>query len=281
MPEKLTTYEQLEARLAAWAEAHPTIRAVLSIGSRARGTPDGWSDLDVLIFASNPEPYAVDSSWLDEFGDLWLAYREDTPAGDPEWYALYDGGLKLDAVLMRVEDASLDLDEILKPFGHWHAIKRGVDVLFDRRGTRRKIVPKPVASEDAPSAGEFTNVVNGALLASATVAKFIARGDYWRAQHWFANDLRPHLLTLLRWQALGQDTWYGGRFMEEWADPRVLAALPQVFPGFERESMEKALLAILKLFQLLGTETAAKFGYEYPTLVQKKVEALVSSIFEE
>src|SRR5215217_5872669 len=110
MPEKLATYEQLEARLAAWAETQPTIRAVLSIGSRARGTPDRWSDLDVLIFASNPEPYVVDSSWLGEFGDLWLAYREDTEAGDPEWYALYEGGLKLDAVLMRVEveDATLE-----------------------------------------------------------------------------------------------------------------------------------------------------------------------------
>jgi aminoglycoside 6-adenylyltransferase len=215
MPEKLVSYEQLEAGLAAWAETQPTIRAVLSIGSRARGTPDRWSDLDVLIFASNPEPYVVDSSWLGELGDLWLAYREDTEAGDPEWYALYEGGLKLDAVLMRVEDASLELDVILQPFGHWHAIQRGVDVLFDRLGTRRNIAPKPVAPEAAPSAGEFSNVVSGALLASATVAKFIARGDYWRAQHWFANDLRPHLLTLMRWQALGRDTWYGGRFMEE------------------------------------------------------------------
>ncbi len=50
---------------------------------------------------------------------------------------------------------------------------------------------------------------------------------------------------MTRWhaQAAGRDTWYGGRFMDEWADPRALAALPQVFPGFERESLQTSLLA--------------------------------------
>ncbi len=279
MPEKLDTYEQLEARLAAWAETQPTVRAVLGIGSRARGTPDAWSDLDVLIFTSDPEPYVVDTSWLGELGEVWVTYREDTPAGDPEWYALYEGGLKMDAVLMHVNDSALPLDEMLEPFAHWDAIQRGVNVLFDRLGTSRKIAPVPPKPLDKPSAGEFGNVVNGVLLASATIAKFITRGDYWRAQHWFAADLRPHLLTLLRWQALGKDTWYGGRFMDEWAHPRALAALPQVFPGFERESLQTSLLATLELCRVLGEETAATFGYDYPAAAHEKVEGLVQATF--
>lgn len=85
MPETFDSYEMLEARLAAWAVGQPAIRAILSIGSRARGTSDQWSDLDVIIFASEPQPYVDDPAWLNEMGDLWLAYREDTGAGDPEW----------------------------------------------------------------------------------------------------------------------------------------------------------------------------------------------------
>lgn len=281
MPETFDSYEMLEARLAAWAAGQPTIRAILSIGSRARGMPDQWSDLDVLIFATEPQPYVDDPTWLNELGDVWLAYREDTGAGDPEWYALFASGFKLDAVLLRVEEPSRNLDEILQAYAHWHAIQRGVDVLFDQLGTRRKIPPVPFTSENQPSLSEFTNTVNGALLASATVAKFVARGDYWRAQHWFAADLRPHLLTLMRWQALGKDTWYGGRFMEQWADPRTLAALPQVFPALERKSLQKSLLDMLDLFKLLGEETAAKFGYVYPAEAHENIRMLVEDIFYE
>jgi aminoglycoside 6-adenylyltransferase len=281
MPETFDSYEMLEARLAAWAAGQPAIRAILSIGSRARGTPDRWSDLDVLIFAIAPQPYVDDPAWLNELGDLWLTYREDTGAGDPEWYALFAGGFKLDAVLLRVEEPSQSLDEILQAYAHWHAIQLGVDVLFDRLGTRRKIPPVPFTPENPPSVGEFTNTTNGALLASATVAKFVARGDYWRAQHWFAHDLRPHLLTLMRWQAFGKNTWYGGRFMEEWADPRTLAALPHVFPSVERNSLQKSLLDMLDLFKLLGEETAAKFGYVYPAEAHENIRRLVENIFYE
>lgn len=281
MPETFDSYEMLEARLAAWAVEQPAIRAILSIGSRARGTPDQWSDLDVLIFATEPQPYVDDPSWLNELGDLWLAYREDTGAGDPEWYALFAGGFKLDAVLLRVEEPTRSLDEILQAYAHWHAIQLGVDVLFDRLGTRRKIPPVPFTPENPPSEGEFTNTVNGALLASATVAKFVARGDYWRAQHWFAADLRVHLLTLMRWQSLGKNTWYSGRFMDEWADPRVLAVIPQVFPALERASLQQSLLDTLDIFRWLGTEVAAKFSYAYPVEAHEKVVILVENALNE
>lgn len=139
----------------------------------------------------------------------------------------------------------------------------------------------PFTPENPPSPSEFTNTVNGALLASVSVAKFIARGDYWRAQHWCAADLRVHLLTLMRWQSYGKNTWYGGRFMDEWADPRVLAVIPQVFPALERVSLQQALLDMLDLFKLLGEETAAKFGYGYPAEAHENVQKLVQNIFHE
>lgn len=281
MPEKLTTYEQLEARLAAWAEAQPTIRAIISCGSRARGDADRWSDLDVLLFTSDGDRYAGDSGWLGSFGDLWLAYSEPTDLGDPEWYALYEGGLKLDVVMIVVDDPTLILEAIMQPLPYQGVFGRGVQVLFDRMGTARRIAPQPVTLEAVPTAAEFGNVVSGFLMASATVARFIARGDYWRAQHWFAHDLRPHLLTLMRWQAHGRDTWYSGRFMEQWADPRVLAALPQFFPGFERASLQQSLLAMLDLFRVIGRETAEEFGFAYPVEAHEKVEALVQGILRE
>ncbi len=246
------TYEQLEARLTAWAQTQPAIRAVIVVGSRARGTADRWSDLDAVIFTSDADRYAADPGWLGEFGEVWLTYREDHEDGPCEWYALYAGGLKLDAMLFGIEDSSLELDAVLAEFPYQEVLARGTVVLFDCLGSPRRIAPKPIPLPAPPTRAEFDNMVNGFLLASATTAKFIARGDFWRAQHWFAADLRVHLLTVIRWHAYGQDTWYAGRFLNQWADPRALALIPQTFARYERDSLQAALLASLDLFRLLA-----------------------------
>ncbi len=279
------TYEELEARVSRWAADQPAIRAVIVIGSRARGNADQWSDLDLLIFTTDQARYATDPSWTSNFGQVLLNYMEPTSAGDPEWYVLYEGGLKIDAVLMPVEDDPRDLETLVQPFDDWDAFRRGTTVIYDRFGSPRQFAPKPPRTRPAPTAAEFANVVSGVRLAAATTAKFIARGDFWRAQHWFANDLHPHLLRLIEWQAQsaqpGVDTWYGGRFMTEWADARAIAALPGVFPQFERASLKAALLALLDLTGWLGAETAADFGFPFSTDLHDRIAALVETILAE
>jgi aminoglycoside 6-adenylyltransferase len=269
------TYTILEQRISAWAAAQPPVRAVLSVGSRARGDADRWSDLDIIILTSDRNIYASSPVWLGEFGEILVTYAEPTDLGDPEWYAVYQGGIKLDAVLIQVDDPSLDLASLMQPLPYQGVFGRGINVLFDRSGEARTIPPQPFTPEAPPSEAAFANTVSGLLMASLTTAKFISRGDYWRAQNWFAQDLRPHLLTMLRWHAHGKDTWYGGRFMEQWADPRALAALPLMFPAFERESLHAALLNILETFRWLGEETAARFGYTYPSEAHNQIAELV------
>ena len=275
------TYAILEQRISAWAAAQPPIRAVLSGGSRARGSADSYSDLDIIILTSNRNIYAVSPVWLSEFGEILVTYSEPTGLGDPEWYAVYEGGLKLDAVLIQVDDPSLELGELMQPLPYQDVFRRGFRVLFDRSGKARLSPPQPFLPEAPPSEAAFANTVSGLLMASLTVAKFIARGDYWRAQDWFAQDLRIHLLAMVRWHAHGKDTWYGGRFIEQWADPRALAALPQAFPAYARESLQAALLGILDTFRWLGEETAARFGYIYPAEAHEEIVGLVKVVLSE
>lgn len=275
------TYTILEQRISAWAAAQPPVRAVLSVGSRARGSADSYSDLDIIILTSNRNIYAVSPVWLGEFGEILVTYSEPTGLGDPEWYAVYEGGLKLDAVLIQVDDPSLELDELMQPLPYQDVFRRGFSVLFDRSGAARRSPPQPFVPEAPPTEAAFANTVSGLLMASLTVAKFIARGDYWRAQGWFAQDLRVHLLAMIRWHAHGKDTWYGGRFIEQWADPRALAALPQAFPAYERDSLQAALLSIMETFRWLGEETAARFGYTYPAAAHEQIMELVRIAFSD
>jgi aminoglycoside 6-adenylyltransferase len=271
------TYEQLESRIATWSENQPDIRAVIVVGSRARGDADRWSDLDLLLFTRDRARYA-DPAWLQAFGDVWLTYLDQAGPGDPEWFAIYDGGLKVDIVLIQVEDSALNLETLLRQFPYQAVFARGIKVLFDQYEQARSVPPKTVDQPEPPSAAIFDHVVSGFLLESITTAKFIARGDYWRAQHWVAHDLRPRLLKLIEWHAYGQDTWYDGRFIDAWADSRILSMLPQTFALYKQESLIMALKTMLDLFRLLGEESAARFNFTYPLETHHKVTQLISSL---
>jgi hypothetical protein len=91
--------------------------------------------------------------------------------------------------------------------------------------------------------------------------------------------MRRCLLRMIEWQAQAQerDTWYSGRYMEQWADARVIAALPQMFAQFDRESLSHALRSMLDLMRVLGTETAARFDLYYPAETHDKIAANIET----
>jgi len=274
------TYDELESRISVWAATELSVRAVLVCGSRARGTADAFSDLDVLILSADPPGLITNSVWMDTFGTSLLVYADTTGPGDHEWYALYEGGIKLDAVILAVNDPAETLDILLLSYPYQGVISRGIKVLFDRYGSARAIPPRPIDISPAPDSDAFRNLIGGFLVDSLTTAKFIARGDMLRAQHWFAHDLRPRLLKLIEWHAHGRDTWYDGRFIEEWADPRALSALPAFFPRLDRTELTQSLLFMIDFTRRFGTEVAARLGTSVPES-HGQITELVRSILSD
>ena len=98
---------------------------------------------------------------------------------------------------------------------------------------------------------------------SVTTAKFIGRGDYWRAQHWFAQisaaDADAGRVACAR-----QDTWYEGRYLEQWVIHARDGA--QSVVHLDRTRADDSRHAnMLTLFRTLGEETAARHSLTYPT----------------
>jgi aminoglycoside 6-adenylyltransferase len=86
--------EQLEDRIVTWAESQPNVRAILVIGSRARRVfpADEWSDLDLILFATDSEPYLAGNEWLRDIGNVWLNLPHQTGSGHPERLVHFEGG---------------------------------------------------------------------------------------------------------------------------------------------------------------------------------------------
>lgn len=134
-----------------------------------------------------------------------------------------------------------------------------------------------------PSDEQFAALVQRIWLNAARVGQFLARGDLWRAKHVCDGVLKQYLLTLLEWHARavhgpGYDTWHEGRYLDEWADPRAVAALPATFARYDRADLWRALEATLSLIRWLARETAARLGYSYPDEADAQVSAWLERV---
>jgi aminoglycoside 6-adenylyltransferase len=85
---------------------------------------------------------------------------------------------------------------------------------------------------------------------------------------------------MIEWHAIAinpelGDTWYGGRRVQEWADPRWVAALRQTWPSYDVEGAWDALFATLELFSQVAKETAQYLGHRYPVDEELKVRSWI------
>ena len=278
------TYSQLEQNFVAWAGDRADIRAALVVGSRARREPppDEWSDLDFILYAADPAVYAADPGWLAALGEVWLPHRNETFAGEAEWLVLFAGGLKADFVLSTARGT---LPQLVDQSPYHGVLRRGVRVLFDKDAPGRQLtLPAAWLTPPPPPAqAEFLALVNQALLTATRTARLLKRGELWPAKQQCDTELKRCLLTMLEWRARAShgadyDTWYDGRYLQQWADPPALAALPSTFAAYDIASVWLALFATLDLFRRLAGEVAERLGYAYPRQVERPIRAWVEKL---
>ncbi|MBN1967232.1 MAG: aminoglycoside 6-adenylyltransferase [Anaerolineae bacterium] len=280
-------YDRLTARLTAWAEGEDNIRVVLVIGSRARSDhpADAWSDLDVLLLARDPAPLWEDAGWVQAIGRPWLTFLEPTPDGRGfERRVLFEGGLDVDFVPQHVAGLDAMLAHGIPP-DVADMLRRGVRFLVDKDGyaARFEALPLPTLRADPPAEAEFLNQVNDFWYPTVWTAKHLRRGELWWAKGGCDSYLKGLLRQMLEWHAQATrgghvDTWMRGRFLEEWADSRAVAALPQAFAHYDAEDIWQALQVTLELYRRLSLETAAKWGFGYPTAGAEAAAALVQGL---
>ena len=277
------TYEQIEEKIRMWAEDQKTVRALTVIGSRARTdrAADTWSDLDLILFVTDLNVFASDGAWLDGFGQVVLRYLQVTGKGYPEWIALYDRSVKVD-FLIALHDRPLAEALSGSPFDV--VSRRGVRVLIDKGDSGTVQAPGKAVTRPQQQAVEFESAVHQFWITAYRAATMIRRGDLWRARHIMDVNLRRLITQMMAWHAqasgTGIDTWYDGRFIDEWADPRALATLAGLFAAYEQTATVKALREMLDLYEWIARETAVRKQHPYPTAALDQVRDWIEAILQ-
>ena len=297
---RVASMEALERRLVSWAEGRRDIRMMVVVGSRARleHPADEWSDLDIGFTTTSPAAYLTTMEWLNEIGDVWVAYAD--PHGVTR-HVLFAGGfdagiaplphravwaltrvLKLRArlpilfrVLPRRVRATIDrqVDEVAA------YSRRGFRLLLDKDGLGASALELARGSVAAslPSAEEFRAAVNEFWFLTVWNAKHLRRGELWAAKTMACDGrMKTLLLQMIEWHAHATngedyDTWENGRHLEDWADPRVLDDLRATFARYDNDDVWRASRATRSLFRTIATETAQRLDQPYPSSVDAHV----------
>ena len=272
-------FDDLIERITAWATAQPDVRAALILGSRARTDhpADEWSDLDVLVFAHQPDQFIQSAEWAKAIAPAWLSFPERTGDGQSwERRTLYAGGLDVDVTFNPVEwfeTIQLEIPPIIADI-----IRRGVRILVDKDGRLARILSLPlpqVSLFEKPDEQAFINATSDFWYHTLWSAKHLRRGELWWAKSCVDTHLKELLQQMLEWHAQahngdGYDTWLRGRFLEEWADPRAVEQLKEIFAHFEAIDIARALNATMNLYRWVEDETAVKWGYSVPLEGEKQ-----------
>jgi aminoglycoside 6-adenylyltransferase len=304
-------YEQLIARFVAWANTQTDIRAALIVGSRAREDrpADEWSDLDIILIVTEPERYLTKTDWLENIGNPWVTFTEKTGTGDEkERRVLFDGGLDVDFVLLPAKKIQA-LARLLQARERFPKIlsllprslsqeatqgiaafsdiaHRGVKVLVDKDGIAKFLLSAIVeASPPAPpTQDEFLNLVNDFWYHAVWTAKKLRRGELWTAKGCSDSYMKWwRLRQMIEWHARAKnsfeyDTWHGGRFLEKWADPRIVEGLRDAFAYYDEDDLWRGLLATMDLFRWVAIETAELLGHAYPSSADEHATELVKDL---
>lgn len=87
--------EQVLRRIVEWAEGRPDVRALALVGSYARGTAAGTSDVDIILLTTCPEVYIDSDDWVEQLGNAELVATRNW-GGITERRLRAHGGLEID-----------------------------------------------------------------------------------------------------------------------------------------------------------------------------------------
>ena len=283
----LPTEAAVLAKLVAWAQARPTVCALLLTSSRARpgGPVDALSDYDLILAVTDAERFGREDAWLYDYGEPMVRWGDEGEVlGLPTYFrsAVYQDYVKIDytvwpaALLARVAESPTLPEEL----------DEGYRVLLDKDGaTARWKPPTHTAFIPArPTQAEYRALVEEFWWVATYVARSLWRGELVFARWVLTADLRDGALhRMLEWSIEIDHGWsvrpgVHGRGLESLLPADTWAELADTYVGPGVENDWAALWQTAALFRRVAGEVASALGFVYPRATDDRVSAFLSEV---
>jgi aminoglycoside 6-adenylyltransferase len=274
--------------LVQWGEQQSLVRAMLLTSSRSNPTApvDLLSDYDVVVVVTDIQPYLTDESWLEDFGELLVVYRDPVRRtyGCETFTRVthYQDGTKIDFSIWPTEimpriTAEPHLPDFLD-IGYRILLDK--DHLTDdlRSPTYTAFIPTP------PTAEAYRTVIDDFFNDALYVAKYLWRDDLLPAKYSLDNVMKLECLRqMLEWQMEIAQGWsvkpgVNGRGLKRHVEPATWAALERTYVGAGIAANWEALFQTIELFRSVATAVGDLLGYVYPADMDQRVVAYVQKL---
>lgn len=272
--------------LTEWATADSRLRAVVWTSTRTNpnASTDALSDYDIILVVDDIGPF-LDDTWLGEFGDVLVLYR------DP--LRQEDGGPQFTRVTQYVD--GLKIDFTIMSTGRWRAwtggpglpadLDAGYRVILDKNGLTRHLPPPTFTAyiPQPPDEATYREQIETFFHEATYVGKNLWRDELLPARYSF--DLMTHsmLRPLLEWRmeidhAWSVSTGVAGKGLKKRLPPDIWAALEATLTGPDNDAMWDALFAACALCRRLGVEVGRSLGYAYPMETDERTVAYLRDL---
>lgn len=284
----MSTQQQLLERIISFCKDSEEVISLILIGSQARTEfhADQYSDLDLIMIVNDIDRFILSNDWVEKIGKHHVSFVEPTIGGQKERRILFDDALDVDFVIVakdlaQATLASDDAKSILSK-GYRFLINKENYTVPDQYIERNKYY-------ETPSASEYANVVSDFWYHSVWTTKKLLRGELWAANFCVNSYMKWKLLWMIEHyehaiHGSEYNTWYGGRFIDTWAEDEVKNGLSKSFSNYNITDMALALFETMDLFRTLAVKVALTNHYDYPiyadeycsSWVHKKLEDSIS-----
>ncbi len=279
------------ARIVAWGESRPDVRALVLSSSRANpNVPelvDALSDYDLdVIISGDARAWYADRSWLEDFGPILTGFVEP-PAleygiEDFGCVILFQDGMKIDFTILPV---SIFRQIVAEPHlrGGWDD---GYQILLDKDHladgypppTHREYIPAP------PGEPEYRRVIDLFFTEATYVAKYLWRDELLFAKHCLDAEMKgENLLRMLEWRMEIDHGWsvrlgLHGRGLKQRLPVEIWSALERTYVGAGQEENWDALWKTIALFRRAAVYVGQRLGYAYPEPLDRQVAGYLEKI---
>jgi len=261
-----------------WAKTNEDIRTVILHGSYAqKAKTDELSDVDLMLFTHHPGQFLDAQEGLQDFAPIWLANVQQEQDVINQ-IIIFEGGLMVDIriyPLKKLERIHAKLPVELEP---------GYKVLVDKDRQARNL-PKSSGKwplQDKPTPADFQQAINTFWKDATMVAKYLKRGELWRAKH-YDWQLKQHLMKMMSWHAriCRQQTNFSsheGKHLHKWVDPETYIGLMSAFGRFYPADSWRALDETIKHFTRLSSEVAEVLEIDKHEDLTRKISGWIDTL---
>ncbi|MDR2566623.1 MAG: aminoglycoside 6-adenylyltransferase [Bifidobacteriaceae bacterium] len=277
-----TNYREIIRQLTPLLRDSEAVLGAAVIGSRASDAPDSAADLDLLVFAAEPEALLADNAWISRLGRIWASTVDRTFPELPVKRLLLDDAAQVDLLILAPEapdqlgpGARAVLADIARR--GFDALKEGGPV---PEGLAKLAEESGAGLRARPSQDQFSQLVARFWIDAARAARRLGRGEVWAARRIVDGFMKDALVELQAWviRALKGpdcDTYWRGRHLEQWVTPRFAEDLAATFGPLEAEAVRRDLTETMDQFRLLAIQAASRWSLDYAENLDRRVTVWV------